>query len=523
MRRPLLLWGFMATGKSTVGPLVATRAGVPFVDLDAVIEARAGRSIAELFATDGEGAFRALEGEALEAQLADPTPRVVALGGGALLLRALRLKALDRAVVVALSADSRTVGARAGSSGARPLLAGDPVARAAALMELRAPAYAEAPVQIRTDNQTPQAVADAVHAAWLRDEIAVAAGTDSYGVAVGREVAAGFAARVAQGASGVLLVSDETVAALHAAPIHAALRDAGAPVGECVLRPGEEHKTVQAAESVWEAARCFGLDRSGLVLALGGGVVTDVAGFAAATWMRGIPWAALPTTLLAMVDASVGGKTAVDFSDAKNAVGAFWQPRAVTCDVSFTRTEAERGYVSALAEVIKTALIGDADLFAWLEREASAVLARDAEVLAEVVRRCLRVKARVVSQDPREGGVRATLNLGHTIGHALEVQAGYRGLSHGEAVALGLVAAVELGQRRGITPQALVERVRSLLSTYGLPHQLPENLVAAGALIARDKKRVGSDVRFVWLHDVGDVRVGRIALDQLQRDLSDLV
>lgn len=515
MHRPLLLNGFMASGKSTVGELVARLAGRPFLDLDAEVEARAGRSVPEIFSTSGESAFRRLERAALEEALSSPEAPVVAVGGGALAQRAVRLDALDRAVVVSLHAPPEVLATRAEQQGGRPLLeGGDPRSRIAELLEQRALAYAEA--HARLDATGPaSAVAQRALDVWKRDPIAVAAGERSYAVDIGQDLVAARLPELAQAASLFLMVSDTTVAPLYADSVRRAL--AGARLAEVLLTPGEEHKRLDSLQTIWQRALDSEADRKSTIVALGGGVVSDVAGFAAACWMRGIPWIGIPTTLLAMVDASVGGKTAVDLGPAKNAVGAFWQPRGVLCDVAHLASEPKRGFVSALAEVVKTALIGDPALLALLEDEREGILQRDPELVADAVRRSVRVKSRVVSLDEREGGLRATLNLGHTIGHALEAQAGFTRLSHGEAVSLGLVAALRIGQRLGATPTELTERVERLLAELGLPNDLSsEPLDAAAKLIGHDKKRAGSQLALVVAHDVGKVRTLSIDLSELR-------
>jgi 3-dehydroquinate synthase len=284
-----------------------------------------------------------------------------------------------------------------------------------------------------------------------------------------------------------------------------------------VLEDGEQYKTNVSLERIWQAAYENGIDRTAVVVALGGGVVTDTAGFAAACWMRGVRWVALPTTLLAMVDASVGGKTAVDFHAAKNCVGAFWQPSGVLCDVALESTEPERCYTSALAEVVKTALIGDPELFTLLERSRDAVRARDRDVIEELVRRSVRVKARVVSLDEREDGLRAVLNLGHTLGHALESAADYTGLTHGEAVSLGLVLALRIGERLKRTPAALRAGATQLLRDLGLPVDAgPERVRAAVALVGHDKKRTRDELSFIVATDVGSVEAVRLPLEELR-------
>ncbi len=523
MRRPLLLNGFMTTGKSTVGKLVAK--SHDFIDLDVQVERDAGASVSEIFATRGEAAFRALERDTLRALLADGKPRVIALGGGALLDRALRLEALDRGVVVTLDATADEVVRRAASSNARPLLeVEDPRARAESLMSDRRLAYAECHARIATTGRDPADVARDVLAVWHRDPIAVAAGTASYTVDIGHGFAAGQLVHWVAGASMALVVTDENVRPHHAGAIERSLAGAGIRSATVVLEPGEAHKNLASIERIWDTALTAGLDRKSRIVALGGGVVTDMAGFAAATWMRGIPWIVLPTTLLAMVDASVGGKTAIDLRAAKNAVGAFWQPAAVLCDVAHLATEPERGYRSALAEVVKTALIGDAALLDFVETHAPEILARVPDAVSEIVRRCVRVKARVVGLDEREDGLRACLNLGHTIGHALEAHAGYGALPHGEAVSLGLVAALRIGERLGTTDRALTERCVRVQAALGLPVDLASQPIAdAVALVGHDKKRAGSRIRFVVARAPGDVVFVELGLSELREHALSLV
>lgn len=529
MRRPLFLYGFMASGKSTVARLVAERTGRPWLDLDALIEQDAGVSVAEIFRTRGEAAFRALERERLLSLLADrrasdaPAP-VIALGGGALLGREVRLQALDEAVVVTLETSAREALARSASA-ERPLLAGsDPLARIEALLEARRHVYAEAHARIPTDGVEPDQVAERVIAVWQRDGVAVAAEQRSYTVEIATSGLTERLSELVSGAPLALLVSDSNVYPLHGEPVLAALARGARRVSSLVLPAGEEHKTLAAPARIWDHALAAEADRKTVFVALGGGVVSDITGFAAASWMRGVGWIGLPTTLLSMVDASVGGKTGVDLATAKNAVGAFWQPSAVLSDVSLASTEPLRGYVSGLAEVVKTALIGDPELFSLLEREADAVNRRDPALVEEMVRRCVRVKARIVGLDDRESGLRATLNLGHTLGHALEAQGNYSALTHGEAVALGLVAALGIGERLGLTPAGLRERSVALLARLQLPTDLASQpLAAASRLIGQDKKRAGARLKFVVARSVGRVETVELPLDELQQLAAALV
>jgi shikimate kinase / 3-dehydroquinate synthase len=513
MRRPLLLGGFMATGKSTLGRRIAELAGVPFEDLDATIEARAGASIDEIFRRQGEPRFRELERLELDASLADPAPRVVALGGGALLSRDARLAALERATVVSLSAQPEVIAQRTAGDTTRPLLA---PARIAELLELRRIAYAEAHAEIDTSDGELDAHARAALSIWRRDPIAVAAGASSYVVDVGSDIAANRLSELARGASGALLVSDANVAPLHASRLDGAFVALGIAARQALIEPGEASKSAAGIERLWRACLSAKLDRKAIVVALGGGVVSDLAGFCAATWMRGIRWLALPSTLLAMVDASVGGKTGIDLDAAKNAVGAFWQPCGVACDVALLATEPERGFTGALAEVVKSALIGDPELFELLEQRSHALRSREHDTLVEVVRRSVAVKARIVSRDERESGLRAVLNLGHSVGHALEARGNYTQLTHGEAVSLGLVAALRVGQRLGVTPSELVARTESLLAALQLPVKLAAQPIdEALARLGFDKKRTGQSLRFVVARALGDVAYIDLPVQQL--------
>ncbi|MGC4090751.1 MAG: 3-dehydroquinate synthase [Polyangiaceae bacterium] len=520
MLRPLLINGFMATGKSSVGRQVAERAGHDFVDLDAVIEGRAGQNVARIFAEQGEGAFRALEQSALFEVLERGGAPVVALGGGALLARETRLRALDEAVVATLHASPDEIAQRTGSDTSRPLLAGaDKKARIRELLAARSLSYAEAHAAVPTDGRSPGAVAADVFELWQRDPIAVAAGASSYAVEVGSGLLAGRLAPLVGNASRTLLVSDETVFGLHG---EKAIAPLGSP-SVVRLGPGEENKHIGSVEQVWRAALEAHADRKAVFVALGGGVVTDMTGFAAATFMRGVRWVGVPSTLLAMVDASVGGKTGVDLMAAKNAVGAFWQPSGVLCDVDLLKTEAPRGFRSALAEVVKTGIIGNPALVELLEQPSGPKAHESRDLLIEIVRRSIRVKARIVSADERESGLRAVLNLGHTVGHALEAVAGYTRLTHGEAVSLGLVAALRIGVTLGLTPKPLAERIESLLARLGLPVDLSaEPLDDAVRLIAHDKKRKAGKVTFIVARGLGDVTTLDIPLSDLERIVREL-
>jgi len=490
IKRPLLLSGFMASGKSTLGRIVAERTGAAFFDLDAEIEAEAKKSIREIFEHSAEGTFRALERQTLERILSESRRHtkavVVALGGGTLLQRTTRLQVLDFAVVVTLVASPTELARRAAKSSARPLLEGDNgIARIVDLLEQRQVAYAEAHACV--DTERPQAdVVDDLCAIWDGGGIAVAAGTSTYRVEVGTDLIRKRLSALAVDASGVLVITDSVVSRLHGARVSGSLAVVECPLQTVTLPTGEAYKNSESLQRLWQACFEHSLDRRALIVALGGGVITDMAGLAAATWMRGIRWVALPSTLLAMVDASVGGKTAIDFLNAKNCVGAFWQPCGVLCDTTL------------------------------LETETASVLAKEPTVVLEMIWRCVRVKARVVSLDEREDGPRATLNLGHTLGHALEAQGSYSTHTHGEAVSMGVALALALGRHLGVTPADLEARVVRLLHRLGLPTQVSHQALSdASELLRLDKKRAGKRIRFLVAREVGNVGIHDITLDGL--------
>lgn len=324
------------------------------------------------------------------------------------------------------------------------------------------------------------------------------------------------ARRVARPAA-ALLVTDPLVDRLHGADARRALAAAGIAAATVRVPRGERAKQPRQLERLWRALAAAGLGRDGVVVALGGGVVLDLAGFAAASWMRGVPWIAVPTTLLAQVDASVGGKTAVDLGAGKNLVGAFHSPALVLADPAVLATLPRRQVRAGLAEVVKTGLAADAALFGWCERNAARLAAADPPALAEAVVRAVRAKARVVRRDPfeREGGGRTALNFGHTLGHAIEAALGYRGLLHGEAVAIGMRAALLLSERAAGLPPAARARAAALLDRLGLPRRMPPLPAARlAAALLRDKKRRGGEVRWVLLPRIGHASVPRSMADR---------
>jgi 3-dehydroquinate synthase len=304
----------------------------------------------------------------------------------------------------------------------------------------------------------------------------------------------------------VLVVTNTTIAPLYLDRVLAGLE--GFAHSTLVLPDGEAHKTLGRCAEVFDALATFGATRDATILALGGGVIGDLAGFAAACWMRGIDFVQMPTTLLAMVDSSVGGKTGVNLPIGKNLVGAFHQPRAVVADTDTLATLPDREYRAGLAEVVKYGAIGDADFFAWLDANAVALNARDAAALAEAIAVSCRHKAGVVARDEHERGERALLNFGHTFGHALETASGYGTLLHGEAVAIGMVLAARLSADLARAPQADADRLAALLAAFHLPVTLPPSDPARLLDLMRlDKKNTGDGLRLILWRGVGEAEI----------------
>jgi shikimate kinase / 3-dehydroquinate synthase len=476
----LVLAGFMGAGKSTRARELDPEAA----DTDALVEARLGRPVAEVFATDGEAAFRAVEEEVVLEAL--DRHEVAALGGGSVLSERVRAALREGGhTTVLLEVEPDVAWARVRRSD-RPL-ARDREAFEARWAERR-PLY--------------EAVADVV--AWrgfAREEVAAAgegrrvllARTGGPVVVGEGALRAGRAALAGRSGLGgrTFCISDETVADLH-------LGRAGDLAGVVEIPPGEQHKLLSTCERVWQALAAQGATRSDHVLALGGGVVGDLGGFVAACYQRGVPVVQGPTTLVAMVDSAYGGKTGVDLPEAKNYVGAYHQPAAVLVEPQALSTLPAEEFAAGYAEVLKTALIAGGALWDHV-REGRPV---DDDVLWA----CARTKLAVVDADERDGGRRQVLNLGHTVGHALEVVAGLGVLRHGEAVGIGLLAALRLSGQ-----DALREEVRGLLEHAGLPLEAtgvdPEAVVAATAL---DKKRLaGAPTPFVLVRAPGDVVHGQ--------------
>ena len=354
----------------------------------------------------------------------------------------------------------------------------------------------------------------------------VTLGERSYGIVVGPHLLEELAKGIELPAgTGALIVTNTKVAPLYGHALHEALSGHYTQVQTVVLPEGEEHKNWQTLNLIFDALLKNGCDRKTVLYALGGGVVGDMTGFAAACYMRGVPFVQVPTTLLAQVDSSVGGKTGINHPLGKNMIGAFYQPQLVVCDLSSLDTLPQRELSAGLAEVIKYGPIADMAFMEWLEGSMDALLERDKTALAHVVRRCCEIKAWVVAQDEREAGLRAILNFGHTFGHAIEAGMGYGVWLHGEAVGAGMIMAAELSRRLGLVDEAFLIRLTLLIHRAGLPTKGPVLDVADNAgryleLMRVDKKAEAGEIRFVVIDGPGRAAV-RTAPDSLVREVID--
>ncbi len=504
--RSIILTGFMGTGKSTVACLIAEALGRPFVDTDALIVERAGMTIPDIFARQGEADFRALEA-AVCAELAAQSGLVIATGGGMLVPTENRARMLNSAVVICLDAAPKTIEARLAASDGRPL-----AGRWRELYKSRQPDYAALPYHITTDGATPEQTLDSV-LALLEGILPVEAPDGRYDIVIQRGLLSNLGEHAANfGLDGrVDVISNPTVARLYGDALAAKL-----PNATLLNMPdGEAYKTLGAVSELYSQMVTAGADRSTTVLALGGGVVGDTAGFAAATYMRGVRLVQAPTTLLAMVDSSVGGKVGVDLPEGKNLVGAFKQPAWVLIDPDTLRTLPLREIRCGMAEVIKHGLIADLGLLdlvlelPWTEQGGTDDLPSVALVdgIARLLARAVRVKIGVVQRDPYEQGERMHLNLGHTFAHAIEQVSRYA-WPHGEAVGAGLVAAALLSERLGLCSGGVVEQVRAINRTVGLPQAIGDfDVKALYSAMAADKKWRNGQSHFVLLEDVGKPRV----------------
>ncbi len=524
MEPNLILTGFMGTGKTTVGRLIAQRLDRQFVDTDQWIGDRAGKTVQQIFAEEGEDRFRAWEAEACEA-LSEPQGLIIATGGWTLGSQNNR-EALQRGgCVICLWAELDEILKRLPQTGERPLLAGgDREVRVRELLQKRSEVYRSFAWQVDT---TKRDVAEVLlHVMALYGSVSQLNDPDTFYVPMGERgnavlLGAGLLDSLgpvlsARGLRGtVALISDSNVIEHHGERVFRSLALSGFEVRPVRVPAGEESKTLEMAGGLYEQLVQGGLERSGVIVALGGGVIGDLSGFVAATYLRGVPWVNCATSLLAMVDASLGGKTGVDLPSGKNLVGAFHPPLLTVSDLTTLHTLPEREFQAGLAEVIKAGLIGDAELFEMIESGSTEV--------QEIIRRSIKVKVDVVREDPFERGRRAALNLGHTIGHGLEAASQFL-LRHGEAIGIGLIAEAKIAERLNLASRGLSEHIEAVIAKVGLPTRYAYlETDAIVRLMRSDKKKQLGRLKFALPRGIGDVAIGVDVPDELIREALEAV
>jgi len=538
----IFLVGLMGAGKTTIGRLLARKLNRRFVDADHEIEARTGATIPWIFEIEGEACFRRREADVIR-DLSAQQGLVLATGGGAVLDPKSRALLAERGTVIYLRASIGSILQRTAHDKNRPLLqTADPRGKLEQLWTERDPLYREiADLVIDTGRPNVQSMVQTIldqlaaqehararkHARTAMNEQAhitlnVELGERSYPIDIGAGLlddAALLARHI--GGHKVAIVTNTTVAPLYLDKVAGHLRAAGRDVLEIVLPDGEEHKNWQSLNLVYDALLQHKCDRKTTLVALGGGVIGDLTGFAASSYMRGVPFVQIPTTLLAQVDSSVGGKTGINHPLGKNMIGAFYQPRAVIADTATLNTLPARELSAGLAEVIKHGAILDADFFDWIEANIEPLIARDRHAIGYAIARSCEIKSDVVRKDEREGGLRAVLNFGHTFGHAIENGLGYGVWLHGEAVGCGMVMAADMSARLGLIEPAAVERVRALVRAAGLPAVAPDLGEARWIeLMEVDKKNEGGEIRFILLKPLGSPSITTAPLDVLRSTLA---
>lgn len=511
----------MGTGKSSVARELARVLGRKIIDIDSEIEKK-GMPITEIFRQFGEARFRDMETATVKEASALRSV-IISTGGGVVLRRENMVLLMERGVVVCLTATPETILQRTSKTNERPLLqVPDPLGKIRDLLHSRESCYRQADIIINTEEKNPRQIAEEIIEKVSEvninrgpaPSVRVGLGERSYDIYIGRGIMAGLG----QAISGlgrsrqVALISNPTIYPLYGPAVLASLKDAGFDTVPIIIPDGEEFKNLDSANIIYGELLKQKFDRHSILVALGGGVIGDITGFAASTYMRGINFVQVPTTLLAQVDSSVGGKTGVNHPLGKNMIGTFWQPRMVWIDTDTLNTLPGRELLAGMAEVIKYGIIRDEPLFRYLENEKGRILALSADAIGHIVKRSCEIKAGVVSLDERESGLRAILNYGHTIGHAIETLTGYKEYLHGEAVAIGMHFEAGIARGKGILKRADEERIKELIALYELPVDMPRKLGLQEIYEAMqvDKKVSEGAVRVVLPERIGSVLVEKI-------------
>jgi len=506
----IFLYGPSGSGKSATGRILARNLELPFVDLDLEIETQSGIPIPEIFSQLGEPEFRLIETRVLKKILAERNI-VVALGGGALTIQENRKLVESGGRVILLGAPFETLLSRLeNDSTPRPLLAGDSALRLQELLNNRADHYGSFPCHVDTQQKSPDEVAWEIQVKLGQFRIRGMASSinPGYDISVqpgGLDLLGGFL--LERGLQGpIAVVTDDNVGGFYLDRVMESLSRVGYHSESIMIPAGEEFKTITTINKLWNFYVSIGIERGSTILALGGGVVGDLVGFSAAAFLRGVPWVVVPTSLLAMVDSSMGGKTGADLPQGKNLIGAFYPPRFVLADPEVLLTLPEIEFNNGMAEVIKHGVISDPNIIVSCRDK---LLTSKSPQINQVVCRGMAVKIKIIEEDPYEKGVRAALNFGHTVGHGVELVSGYQ-LRHGEAVSIGMVVEAVFAEEIGLANHGFAEEISNILGAQNLPVNVPPGLDvdAVIAVMKRDKKVSGGVVRYALPVAIGDVRVG---------------
>ncbi|MCD6169250.1 MAG: 3-dehydroquinate synthase [Candidatus Latescibacteria bacterium] len=521
MEKNIFLLGFMGSGKTRVGQSLARKLSRDFIDTDQLVEQKAGKTISQIFAQQGEEEFRRLEQLCIR-EASERKSAVISLGGGAPCYAENR-KIVQHGISVYISASPEVILHRVRRNNRRPLLAGlsdtEKLEKIKALLARREKFYQQADIVVQTETEgSPEEVADKIieKLRGILLQIMRVVNVDleerSYPIYIGTGVLSEIGELCRRHSLGerLAVVTNPTVAEFYLSPVEQSLADSGFEVLPVFIPDGEQYKTLETADRIFESLIGAKLGRDSAIIALGGGVVGDIAGFVAATFLRGIRYIQVPTTLLAQVDSSVGGKVAVNHRLGKNLIGAFHQPKFVLIDTRVLRTLPKRELRAGMVEVVKHSLIRDADLFQRLESNMERLLELTVPpgFLQELVARNCEIKAEVVSKDEREQGLRTILNYGHTVGHAIEALTDYRCYRHGEAVLLGMIVAGHIASQMELLPEEQKNRQNRLLERLGFPPS-PSAIPTQAIMekIESDKKVRGGRLRFVLLHRIGEAAV----------------
>jgi 3-dehydroquinate synthase len=508
----IVLTGFMGTGKTSVGKELCRKLGYRFVDSDTMIEEREGIPISLIFKKKGEDYFRKVEMEVIE-KISRMENIVVATGGGVIKNKKNVERLGRRGSIIWLKADPKIILKRVMlEGGKRPLLeVEEPLQEINRLLTERLPLYAQADATVDTNYITPEEAAQEIVERLGLDSpvVTVDLKERSYNIVIGSKALQRLGLRLKEfRPSKVAIVSNKTVFPLYKDMVLKALNDVNITPEIILIPDGEEYKDFTWTYHIHGELLKARFDRSSLLIAVGGGVVGDITGFVASTYMRGIRYVQVPTTLLSQVDSSVGGKTGVNHPLGKNMVGTFYQPSLVLIDIDTLRTLPKGEFSAGMAEIIKYGVIADRGLFDYLENNRENILSLGDSII-HVIKRSCEIKADVVSKDEREGGLRAILNFGHTIGHAIETVTKYKRFLHGEAIAIGMCVVSDLAVRMGIFKKSDSGRVKKLAELYNLPTSIPDDINASDLMNAMelDKKVKNGKIRFILPESIGKVRI----------------